>query len=517
MAQSVPDHKEEATAVEVENRTFDDQTMSDVQKPVVVDTIHNDEGLVVLAGYTGDQHWEPQEEKRLRRKIDRRLLSILCITFALQYYDKAMIGQAAIFGLTKDLQLGVGNRYSFAASIFYLGFICGAYPAVLMAQRWPIERVAFGIVLVWGACLMCAAACHNYQALYAQRFFLGFLEAGIPPMFMMVVGGWYTKREQAFRMGIWYACSGYISSFSPLINYGIGHITSGSLHPWQYMYLLAGGITTLWSFVILFFLPSDPVRARGFSDRERYIAVARMRENNSGVRNTHFKMNQAIEALLDIKFWLIFCTAFLLTIVNGPVSSFVPIIINSFGFSTLNSLLLSMPGGFYGGTWELVAPLIAMKVPGMRSYLIIISELGVVFASFLLWFIPRDHKGALLFAVYILNSFGGGYAVMMGLQLANTSGYTKRSVTSSGLYVGYCLGNFVGPLCFKTSDAPNYTPGFITTCVTSIAAACLMVVYRLVCMWENRRRDKTGVMEGFDHAYEDDSTDMKNPQFRYVL
>jgi len=333
----------------------------------------------------------------------------------------------------------------------------------------------------------------------------------------MVVGGWYTKGEQAFRMGVWYSCSGYISSFSPLINYGIGHITSGSLQPWQYMYLLAGGITAVWSFIILFFLPADPIRAKGFTDRERYIAVARMRENNSGVRNTHFKMHQAIEALTDIKFLLIFSTAFLLTIVNGPVSSFVPIIINSFGFSTLNSLLLSMPGGFYGGTWELVAPLLAFRFKNIRVYLIIISELGVVTASFILWFVPRTNKGALLFAVYILNSFGGGYAVMMGLQLANTSGYTKRSVTSSGLYVGYCLGNFVGPLVFKTSDAPAYTPGFITTCITSIAAAVLIGVYRLVCMWDNKRRDKSGIMEAFDHAYEDDITDRKNPQFRYVL
>jgi hypothetical protein len=34
-------------------------------------------------------------------------------------------------------------------------------------------------------------------------------------------------------------------------------------------------------------------------------------------------------------------------------------------------------------------------------------------------------------------------------------------------------------------------------------------VYRFVCIWDNKQRDKAGVMEGFDHAYEDDSTDRK--------
>lgn len=59
---------------------------------------------------------------------------------------------------------------------------------------------------------------------------------------------------------------------------------------------------------------------KGLTDRERYIAVARMRVNNAGVRNTHFKWRQAVEVLMDVKFWLVFAMAFLIMIANGPVS-----------------------------------------------------------------------------------------------------------------------------------------------------------------------------------------------------
>jgi hypothetical protein len=62
-------------------------------------------------------------------------------------------------------------------------------------------------------------------------------------MFMLVVGGWYKKGEQALRMRAWYCMTGYVSIFSPLINYGIGHINGGVLSSWRYMYILAGGIT----------------------------------------------------------------------------------------------------------------------------------------------------------------------------------------------------------------------------------------------------------------------------------
>lgn len=59
-----------------------------------VDTIHQDEAMKVLATYEGDLHWTPQEEKILVRKIDKRLMPILILTYGLQYYDKAMLSQA---------------------------------------------------------------------------------------------------------------------------------------------------------------------------------------------------------------------------------------------------------------------------------------------------------------------------------------------------------------------------------------------------------------------------------------
>lgn len=133
--------------------------------------------------------------------------------------------------------------------------------------------------------------------------------------------------------------------------------------------LTDSAVTIIWAIIIYFFLPPDPIRAKGFTDRERYIAVARMRVNNAGVRNTHFKMAQVFEALTDIRFWLMFSIAFLTMIANGPVSTFIPIIINSFGFSTLNSLLLTMPAGAVSGTIEILAPLAAYKIPRARTYM----------------------------------------------------------------------------------------------------------------------------------------------------
>lgn len=70
------------------------ETLEELKKSVTIDTIHNDEALKVLSTYAGDQDWTAQEEKKLVRRIDKRLTSILCATYGLQYYDKAMLSQA---------------------------------------------------------------------------------------------------------------------------------------------------------------------------------------------------------------------------------------------------------------------------------------------------------------------------------------------------------------------------------------------------------------------------------------
>lgn len=296
------------------------------------------------------------------------------------------------------------------------------------------------------------------------------------------------------------------------------------------MFLVGGVLTILWAVIILLYLPPDPIRAKGFSERERYIAVARLRVNNAGVRNTHFKVAHARELLLDEKFWLVFVMALLSMVAAGPVNAFAPIIIAGFGYSTLNSLLLLMPAGAIAGLMILAATFIAYKVPRFRIWVIFVCQMITVLSALLLWLLPRDALGGLLFALYILAGFTGGWGVLMGLTIANAAGYTKRMLASSGVYIGYCLGEsckyayhsrshelnalwalgqFIGPLLFRPRDAPSYGLGFAAVVITAAATAVLALAYRYICVWHNRCRDGAGIMESFEHAYEDDVTDKK--------
>lgn len=100
------------------------------------------------------------------------------------YYDKAILGSAALFGMTSDLQLSVKDlstspptvdtsRLSWATSVFYFGMLAGLYPMTFIIQRFNIRTVLGPVVLLWAIICAATAGVTTWQGLYVQRFFLG--------------------------------------------------------------------------------------------------------------------------------------------------------------------------------------------------------------------------------------------------------------------------------------------------------------------------------------------------------
>lgn len=90
-----------------ERQVVDPSPKEELGRTVTIDTLHQDEAVKVLARYVGDQTWTPAEEKKLVRQIDKRLMPILCMTYGLQYYDKAMLSQA----VSERVAVTVDSRY----------------------------------------------------------------------------------------------------------------------------------------------------------------------------------------------------------------------------------------------------------------------------------------------------------------------------------------------------------------------------------------------------------------------
>lgn len=89
------------------------------------------------------------------------------------------------------------------------------------------------LILGWGIAQTAMAACHNYTGLLATRFFLGLFEAGCLPLFSVITNQWYRRAEQPIRVAAWYGTNGIATIVAAALSYGLGHIKSDALHPWQ--------------------------------------------------------------------------------------------------------------------------------------------------------------------------------------------------------------------------------------------------------------------------------------------
>lgn len=88
------------------------------------------------------------------------------------------------------------------------------------------------------------------------------------------------------------------------------------------MYIVFGVAALIVGIAVLIWLPDSPTTAVFLTPRERLIAIERVRDNKTGTVTKVFKTSQAIEAVTDIKTYLLLLSVLLLTIPNGGLQNF---------------------------------------------------------------------------------------------------------------------------------------------------------------------------------------------------
>ncbi|KAL9066363.1 MAG: hypothetical protein Q9157_007164 [Trypethelium eluteriae] len=364
------------------------------------------------------------EAKRVLRKIDLRILPILIVTYLLQYLDKNGINYASVYGLQKGTGLH-GQDYSWLSSIFYFGYLVAQYPAGYAMQRLPIAKVLGFTTLGWGIILITTPACHNFAGIAVNRFLLGAVEAAINPGFVLMMSMWYSASEQPLRLEAYYCTNGVSTMFGGLIGYAVGHITTG-LAKWMYVFLIFGACSIAWGVVSLMVLPDLPATARFLNERERIVAVDRVAGNRQGIKNHNFKVNQAWQTLYDPKTWILFVMAVGAQIPNSAITSFTSIIVGSFGFDTLGTQYLQIPGGAIQFLALLIGGYICTRYPNMRCITMIVSNTICIVGAAMLVGLPDSNKWGRLVGLWLCFFQGLGFSLSLTMVSSNIAGVNKK-------------------------------------------------------------------------------------------
>lgn len=214
--------------------------------------------------------------------------------------------------------------------------------------------------------------------------------------------------------------------FTGPIGYAIGEIKHSEAQ-WRFFFWITGAMTIVWAVVVGLLLPDNPVKAKFIDERQKAIAIDRMRADQTGIENKTFKRDQMMEAFKDPKTWLMFLFHIWISIPNGGLTNFSPLIINGLGYTPQRSTLLTMPTGIIqtvasymcnGGVF-----LCAKYLPGkqLRGAWVIFGSLVGMISTIFLYVLPLDNLNGRLAALYMSYFYLGPYIVALGMNTANTA------------------------------------------------------------------------------------------------
>ncbi|KAI1495009.1 major facilitator superfamily transporter allantoate [Biscogniauxia mediterranea] len=487
-----------------------------------VDNNDPDEALKLVAAHEGEAIvLSPEAEKKLLRKIDLHMMPLLCVVYGLNYLDKTTLSYASVMGIKNDIHIGV-NEYNWVASIFYFGYLIWEWPTNRLLQRLPLAKYSAFNVITWGLVLCCMAAVKNFAGAMAVRFFLGVFEAAVSPGFALFTSQWYTIREQGTRVGWWFSFNGWAQIIGGCVAYGIAVGTER--HPllvesWQLIFLVTGFFTAFMGVLFLYLMPDSQLNARFLTPEERVMAVERIRVNQQGVGNKHFKWYQAKEAFTDPMIWAFVLYSAFSTIPNGGISNYFSQLIVSFGFTNNQSLLLGAPGGVV----QIITLLICGHL-GDRFHNRILFSSGFMLIAIagllLVLLLPEENKAGRLVGYYLYQSLSTGFVVLLGLISTNVAGWTKKTTSAAMYLIAYCVGNIIGPQVFRPQDAPQYTNAITVVLVCTCAAWVVLMFVYYWCRRQNKIKAAVRESPGYEKIDGQefmDLTDRENPEFIYTL
>ncbi|HEY1630715.1 MAG TPA: MFS transporter [Rhizomicrobium sp.] len=413
------------------------------------------------------------DERAIFAKAAWRLIPFMGLLYVVNFLDRVNVGFAALT-MNKDLGLSA-HEYGFGAGLFFFGYFLCEVPSNAIMMKVGARRWIFRIMLSWGLISMAMALARTPFEFYALRFLLGMAEAGFFPGMILYLTFWFPAAARA-RFNAAFFMSILIANVigSPLSGALLGLGGSGSLHGWQWLFLVEGFPACILSFFVLAFLPNGPHDARWLDEEEKRIIAAALARDA--------KPHGTIwTGLRDPRVWVLGVADIGIIVALYGIGLWLPQIVKPMGFSNLQTgFVVAAPYAFAMVTT--LAWAYSSDVRNERRWHVVIPALfasASLFATALL--------GASALSLLTLTAATIGiYAALVVFWTYPTSILGGTAAAASVAFVNSIgnLGGFFGPdLVGKLKDSTgNYSAGM------AVLASGLIITALVVFLFARRVR-----------------------------
>ncbi|EXJ94483.1 hypothetical protein A1O1_02879 [Capronia coronata CBS 617.96] len=292
---------------------------------------------------------DAKSHRRLRHKIDRRLIPLCAWLYLLNYLDRSNIGNGKILNqetgdsLLQNLGMD-GHKYSLVITLFALAYSAFDVPSNLILKRYVRPSYWLGFLCFgWGALTLGFAFLHSFAGAVVTRLFIGVFEAGFYPGIVYIITFWYRQEERSIRLALVSASSSLAGAFGGCIAYGVGHMNrKGGLEGWRWLFVFEGILTMLCTILLVFFLPNYPQDAKWLSADEKKFAVERIAEQDGGFSRERASRREVMDTCFGPRMLTHYVTYFTNVAVVSSLVYFCPTIVAGLGFSSITAQLMTV-------------------------------------------------------------------------------------------------------------------------------------------------------------------------------
>lgn len=473
----------------------------------------------------------PEEQKKVIRRIDYRLVLTLGFMYMVSLMDRTNLGIAAVAGMSVDLKLSIGARYSIITCIFFISYVLLQPPATVVLRKVGPRVFLPTITILWGATMICFGFVKEWTQMLPLRIVLGIFEAGFFPGCAYLLSCWYPRYDLQKRNAVFYLIGSMSSAFSGILAYGFsqlaghGHLGKDygqhygptKAHPhaasgimpgiagWRWIFILQGLLTVvvgmIGAFTICDFPEEAANRVKSFaipflSQREADFVVARIEKDRHDAIPEPFRLGHYLKQACDSKIWGFAWLFGLTTTSTYAIAYFLPIILEEgMGFSVRDAQCLIAPPYVVAAIWMYGCAWYGDK-HHIRGPLIIVNGVMGVIGLALLGF--TENVGVRYFGVFLATTAANAnIPCILTFQANNIRGQWKRALASATLVGAGGIGGIVGSTVFRSQDKPSYRPGMYTTILANGLIIVITGLLMLKFHFANKRAARGGkVIEG---------------------
>ncbi|KAI1768740.1 MFS general substrate transporter [Hypoxylon sp. FL1150] len=465
-------------------------------------------GVYEKAGYENrhrfdpEYKWTAEEEKRLVRKIDARIMVWAWVMFCALDMHRRNINRAISDNFLPETGMNT-NDFNYGQTIFLACFLAAELPSGLVSKKLGADVWIPTIMVGWSVTAMCQAFLKNRAGFYAIKALLGLLMGGFIPDIVLWLTYFYKSGELPLRLAWFWTALSTVNIVGSLLAAGILQMRGiNGWSGWQWLFLIEGLLTTLVGIFSWGLMPPGPTQTRHwfrgkdgwFTEHEEFILVNRLLRDDpsKGDMNNRQAVGPVLlfKAVKDWEMWPLYIIGLTTYIPPGAPTNYLSYILRQIGFSVFEANLLAIPSQFLFAVNLLLVTWLSRHV-NERSIVSSTSNIWIFPWVLALVLLPDNASPWVRYAMLTgLLSYPYCHAILVAWNAKNSNAVRTRAISAALYNMFVQSGNIIAANLYRDDDQPLYRRGNKILLGITVFNIVLFYVVKVFYIWRNRIRDR---------------------------